>query len=342
MRPPAKPVTMTGRHFWRSQMRGSGGVSQDSVYFTGPQFVFTGKLEDAWPVCSAASESCRPYTFNPKTGALTIDGAEATLGSTSLTMDGRTYGELGRAVAGTRWDIVLTHANSSGICPLYCSYRTEHLHFMPDGTVVRSSVSSGTGPVDWAVIPDDSKGTYEVTTEGLLRFTFADGSLRVRTLGIYPEDGPDRYPATPAPASCSATTGTSTSGTEHRARAGGDEPDRIAGQLRGTVRVLRPPSREKACPSMPQLVTRSGTMRAHTSSRPAPNFPTPPVACSSTVPITSIPRGVHGSVLGRSSITIATLGLAFMSRYFRDPEKSTPPTSIAASSSETRKPSGTT
>lgn len=40
-------MTMTGRHFWRSQMRGSGGVSQDSVYFAGPRFVFTGKLEDA-------------------------------------------------------------------------------------------------------------------------------------------------------------------------------------------------------------------------------------------------------------------------------------------------------
>ena len=192
------PATLTGRQFWRSQLRGGGGVNQDTVYFTGPQFVFTGTLEDAWPVCTAASEDCKPYTFDPKTGALTINGAAATLEGDRLTVDGKSHWELGRAKAGARWDIVLTHANASGICPLYCFARTEHLRFMPDGNFVRSSVSSGTGPVvDWAVVPDDSKGTYEVTADGLLRLAYADGTQRVRTLGIYPEDGPDPYPANP-------------------------------------------------------------------------------------------------------------------------------------------------
>ena len=167
------PATLTGRQFWRSQLRGGGGVNQDTVYFTGPQFVFTGTLEDAWPVCTAASEDCKPYTFDPKTGALTINGAAATLEGDWLTVDGKSHWELGRAKAGARWDIVLTHANASGICPLYCFARTEHLRFMPDGNFVRSSVSSGTGPVvDWAVVPDDSKGTYEVTADGLLRLAY--------------------------------------------------------------------------------------------------------------------------------------------------------------------------
>ena len=52
--------------------------------------------------------------------------------------------------------------------------------------------------------------------------------------------------------------------------------------------------------------------------QPSPNPSGPPVSCSSAVPRTSIPRGVHGSTLARSSITIATFRLAFRSRDFFD------------------------
>lgn len=197
VRPPEEPVTMTGRHFWRSQLRAGGGIDEHTLYFTGPQFVFTGDIEDAWPVCATETETCRPYTFDPKTGALTIDGVAASLEGDKLKLNDRTHWELGRAAAGARWDIVLTYANSSGICPLYCYSRTEHLQFQPDGNFVRSSVSSGTGPVDWIAVPDDSKGAYEVRADGTLRLAFADGTERIRTLGIYPADGPTPYPANP-------------------------------------------------------------------------------------------------------------------------------------------------
>jgi hypothetical protein len=90
-----------------------------------------------------------------------------------------------------------------------------------------------------------------------------------------------------------------------------------------TVRALRRPAAENACPSRPQLITRSGTIRTHASPVPSdPNCSPPPASCNSAVPRTSSPRGVHGSVLTRSSITIATFGLAFRSRYFLDATRS--------------------
>lgn len=191
-----EPTTLANRHYWGSRYT-LNGIQQYTVYFTGPSFVFTGEPEGAWPTCTAASETCKPYTYDAKTKALTIDGVAATLEGNKLTLDGQAHWELGRPAAGARWDIVLTHSNSSGICPLYCSYFTEHLTFRPDGTFVRSSVASGTGPVaDWAVVPDDSKGTYEVGTDRVLRLSFADGKQRAHTLGLFPEDG-GTYPANP-------------------------------------------------------------------------------------------------------------------------------------------------
>ncbi|MGE4427521.1 MAG: hypothetical protein AB7G37_13810 [Solirubrobacteraceae bacterium] len=201
----AKP-TLSGRYFWGSRYTVSG-TQQYTLYFTGPSFVFTGDLEGTWPTCATVTEDCRPYTFNPKTNALVIDGKVAKLEGTKLTLDdsdpndgkidGQTHWELGKPTAGARWDIVLTYSNSSGLCPLYCSYFTEHVTFRPDGTFIRSSVSSGTGPVvDWAVVPDDSKGTYEVRADRTLRLAFADGKERIETLGLFP-DKDDNYPSNP-------------------------------------------------------------------------------------------------------------------------------------------------
>ena len=77
-----------------------------------------------------------------------VDGVPAAFDGRRIELDGQTYTELGAAAPGARWDVVLTYANSSGLCPLSCSYVTEHLTFRPDGTFMRSSVSSGTGPGD--------------------------------------------------------------------------------------------------------------------------------------------------------------------------------------------------
>lgn len=202
-RPTAAPIpaplpakTLAGRHFWGSKYT-LNGTRQHTLLFTGPNLVFVGEPEGAWPSCTAVSEDCKPYTFDPASGAVTIDGQPATLAGNKLTLDGQTHWELGQPKAGARWDLVLTYANSSGICPLYCNYYTEHLTFRPDGTFIRSSVASGSGPVvDWAVVPDASKGHYEVRADRTLRLAFADGKERIHTLGLFPADD-NSYPANP-------------------------------------------------------------------------------------------------------------------------------------------------
>jgi hypothetical protein len=186
--PAANPNTLAGRYFWGS-LYTLNGIEQHTLYFTGPDLVFTGATDNGWPSCAAATETCRPYSFNAATGQLTIDGKPATLQGRQLTLDGNSYGELGFPPAGSRWDTRVTYSNSSGLCPMYCNYYTENLTFRPDGTFIRDAVSSGTGPVvDWAAIPPGSKGTYEVRPDRLLRLVFADGTERMETVGLYVDD----------------------------------------------------------------------------------------------------------------------------------------------------------
>src|SRR5207249_11929138 len=97
-----------------------------------------------------------------------------------------------------------------------------------------------------------------------------------------------------------------------------------------TERACRPAG-ENAAPSIPLLIIRSGTIRIHAESQPGPNF-SPPAECSSARPRTSIPRGVQGATLARSSITRAVRGLACRSRHFFEPLRPWPPTSIACPS----------
>lgn len=182
---PPNPDTLAGRYFWGSQYT-INGIDQSSLYFTGDGFVYVDRFEDAWPSCAAVSESCRPYAYKGKTGELTIDGRPARLDGRTLTFDEQTYSELGVPPAGAHWDTTVTYSNSSGLCPLMCSYYTEHLTFRPDGTFLRDAVSSGTGPVaDWAVVPDDQKGAYEVGADRTLRLAFADGRVRIDTVAQY-------------------------------------------------------------------------------------------------------------------------------------------------------------
>ncbi len=187
--PPADPDDLTGRYFWGSQYS-LNGILQHTLYFTSKQFVWVDDTESAWPTCAAVSEQCKQYSYDARTNALTIDGKPATLGADrSLRWDDDSYAEFGFPAPGTRWDTYVTYSNSSGICPLYCSYYTENLAFRPDGTFIRDAVSSGTGPiVDWGVVPPDSKGTYEVRADRTLRLAYADGRERIETVALYLTD----------------------------------------------------------------------------------------------------------------------------------------------------------
>ncbi len=187
--PPADPNDLTGRYFWGSQYT-LNGILMHTLYFTSKQFVWVDDVEGTWPACTAVSEQCKAYTYDARTNTLTIDGKPATLKPDhSIDFDEDKYGEFGFPAPGTRWDTYVTYANSSGVCPLYCNYYTENLNFRPDGTFIRDAVSSGSGPiVDYAIVPPDSKGTYEVRADRTLRLAFADGRERIETVALYLTD----------------------------------------------------------------------------------------------------------------------------------------------------------
>lgn len=186
--PPPNPNTLAGRYFWTSQYT-INGIDQHPLYFTDDQFAYVGAFQDAWPTCAAASEDCLPYTYNGGSGQLVINGQPATLTGHKLAYDDETYSEVARPPAGSRWDTTITYSNSSGICPLMCSYYTENLTFLPDGTFVRGSVASGSGPVvDWASVPADRRGTYEIRPDGTLLLAYADGTQRLDTVAQYVAD----------------------------------------------------------------------------------------------------------------------------------------------------------
>jgi hypothetical protein len=185
--PKAAAQALTGRYYWGSTYS-VNGTTAHTVLFTGPDFVFVGDAEGAIPTCAAASETCLPYTYDAKGKALTIGGRPATMTGSQLRWDDEDYNLLGVPKPGARWDRVLTYANSSGLCPLSCTYFREDLTFLPDGTFVRGSVTSGTSPGgDFAAVPADRKGTYEIRADRTLRLAFADGKERVETVGIFPE-----------------------------------------------------------------------------------------------------------------------------------------------------------
>lgn len=186
--PRTDPNSLAGRYFWGS-LYTIGGIDQRSLYFTGPDLVSTAAAESAFPACTAPNETCKPYSYDAATGSLTIDGMATTLQGRKIELDGRSYLELGYPPAGARWDAYVTYSNSSGICPLYCSYYTENLAFLADGTFVRDAVASGSGPVvDWASVPPDRKGTYEIRADHTLRLAYADGRERIETVGLYLDD----------------------------------------------------------------------------------------------------------------------------------------------------------
>jgi hypothetical protein len=179
--PPANPNTLAGRYFWHSQYT-INGIQQYPLFFANDTTVAndTDLFKDAWPTCAAG---CANYTYNGASGQGTINGAPFSVTGHKLTFDGDSYDEVASPPAGTRWDTTITYSNSSGICPLMCNYYTENLTFLPDGTFARDSVASGTSPTfDYAAVPANRRGTYEITADHLLHLNYADGTVRVDTV----------------------------------------------------------------------------------------------------------------------------------------------------------------
>ena len=139
-------------------------------------------------------DGCLAYTFDEKSGAVTIGDKAGTFKDGKLTIDGNDYNPLQIPAAGTRYTInEHEHTGFSGMCGFFigCTVSRQFLSLSPDGQFIlsRSTTSTtgdpGGGP--WTAVgsyPPDQHGTYAVLDGGRIQLTYADGSVKVETFAV--------------------------------------------------------------------------------------------------------------------------------------------------------------
>ena len=148
-----------------------------------------------------------PYTFDPATRALTIDGQPVAIdaGLQTLTVGEDAYPLKPIPPAGSRFDLSLKAIQQFGVAPFNATVTTRYLTMTSAGAFTFGSESIGTfgggasnpGGGNFAASHPDQAGTYEVQAGGVLVLSFADGHVTKFTIAIdrKPETG-DVNPAT--------------------------------------------------------------------------------------------------------------------------------------------------
>jgi hypothetical protein len=179
-----------GRLFWRSSFIGTT-TYVEGLYFPGPGFAYRGMPKGGLPACTAVTavgddDGCVPSTFDPASGALTVNAVPAVpSGPHGLQVGEDSYSEAAIPPAGTLWDLTLQYINAYGICPLSCTTVNIGLKMTAAGAFARSAAISGsTTDTDFAALPPDQHGTYAITDGGRITFTYADGKVETQTIGI--------------------------------------------------------------------------------------------------------------------------------------------------------------
>ncbi len=190
--------TLSGRYFWGNTYTVMG-IRSFAMYFVDNRWVYRGFPEGGGlPTCTTQTavddgDGCLPYTYNPVTRALTIGGEPATFTDTgTIEYDSYNYIEAKIPDAGTVLAGGGTDVWQTGLCPgITCSFGRSDMTFTADGQFgVTGYVSGGdlmTGGI-FTVLPPDKRGTYQVTARGTIVLTYADGTVRTRTIAVMTND----------------------------------------------------------------------------------------------------------------------------------------------------------
>jgi hypothetical protein len=188
---PTDPNDLSGRHYSRWVQDPITGALVTGYAFVSPRFVSKGVPEGGLPTCTAASDTCLPYTYSAATNALTIAGQPATFSADRalLTVDGQTFPWNPIPPAGSRFQLALTHTWAQGLWPYATSGRV-YLAMASDGRFTLGSTSiaslgAGTNVETFtSSVGADQRGTYEVQAGARLQLRFDDGTVQVRTIAI--------------------------------------------------------------------------------------------------------------------------------------------------------------
>jgi hypothetical protein len=204
-RPQAKKSPIVGTYWWRTVTHVDYAWDNRALFFVDPGAVYSGFPAGGLPTACTTTvenpgdefdtrEGCLPYTFDEKTGAVTVGEKAGTFTGGKLTIDGEEYTPLHIPAAGTRFNFAEhKHTSFSGMCGLYlgCTVTQKYLSMAPDGKFILSrsttttSGDPGIGP--WTAIgsyPPDQHGTYEVLPGGKIQLAYADGTVKVETFAV--------------------------------------------------------------------------------------------------------------------------------------------------------------
>jgi len=192
--PTPAPQGLSGRYFFSTQLIGATTYMY-GVYFVDGQWAYRGVPAGGLPACSARTapnqtdDGCVPYTYDPSTGALTVDGVAGSLVGDVFKLDGTGYAEAVPPAAGSRYDVSARSINGAGICGISCSFVTHDLTLTGDGQFgLITTVSGSTPDSQFAALPPNQHGTYAIDQRGRVTFSYADGSVQTDTISIMQND----------------------------------------------------------------------------------------------------------------------------------------------------------
>ena len=208
--PGAKKGPLVGTYWWRTVNHVDYAWDNRAFYFVDDRTVYSGLPANGFPAsCTTPPakpaeeidkrDGCLPYTYDAKSGALTIGDKTGTFKPGSrLVLDGQTYSATVIPAAGARYAFAdHEHFDFSGFCGLItgCTVTKKFLTLTPDGQFVLSHSTTATmgdpglGPFT-AVgsYPPDQHGTYDVLAGGKIHLTFADGTVRDDTFALMTKD----------------------------------------------------------------------------------------------------------------------------------------------------------
>jgi hypothetical protein len=192
-----------GQYFtlWTADPMGPG--RREAYAFVDERWVYRGIPKGGLPACTTTTagvdedgdptDGCLPYAYNAKTGALELGDQAATLSGdrAELKVGEDSYWLTPIVKPGTKLAVSLKSIYVAGWWP-YQSVTTYWLEMTTDGGFALSRQTLGSfgvpgtaGSGNWASIPPDQQGTYEVLPRGKLRLTYDDGKVEDRTIGVY-------------------------------------------------------------------------------------------------------------------------------------------------------------
>ncbi|MDO8210843.1 hypothetical protein [Conexibacter sp. CPCC 206217] len=195
---------LADRYFWGFKNSATYAWDNYAVWFVDGRWAYYGFPPSGRPTCTAPTtvlddkgrptdDGCRPYTYDPATGALTVGDLSGTYRDGSLTLNQISMESLTIPRAGSRYAVELLNRGFSGLCGLItgCTTWVDYLTLTADGHFVdgHSSAStlgdgSSTPFVYAGNYPPNQTGTYEVLANGQIRFSYLDGTVKVKSIGV--------------------------------------------------------------------------------------------------------------------------------------------------------------